>query len=86
MDDVWRAVFARPCRRLPFVSIDEGSSALVNARPYQRLCDAVPSMSGQADELRDIAEACCNADGTLRFRDLPGLDRVRDRASSHSRG
>ena len=46
------------------------------------MCDFTGDDTG---ELLEIAEACCNADGTLRFRDLPGLDRGRDRASSHGR-
>jgi hypothetical protein len=48
---------------------------------FHSVCDAV----GPASELYEIAEPCCNVDGTLRFGDLPGLDRDRDSASSHGR-
>ena len=51
---------------------------------FHRVCDAVV-LAKPASELDEIAEACCNDDGTLRFGDLPGLDRDRDSASSHGR-
>jgi len=35
---------------------------------FHEVCDA------ESDELQGISCLCCNADGTLRFRSLPGLD------------
>ena len=63
----WRAVIARPYSQGSLGGNVINRSVCFRNSMFHNVCDA------ESSELQGLACLCCNADGTLRFKNLPEL-------------